>query len=173
MCLPWSGVVCFVGFHVFNPRPLSITLTAATDADVKSSTSVQKIYGYSALIGIGCGAVGQISYSIAQFKVDPDEVMSAIGFICTGQYFGIVFSLIISGAVFQNLAQQKIAALLPPGTPLSEIRAAVQGIGDVLDAQSQQTRAKVLNALLDSIHSVYPVSMTGAVLMVVTVLFLK
>jgi hypothetical protein len=134
---------------------------------------VQKIYGYSALIGLGCGAVGQISYSIAQFKVERDELMSAIGFICTGQYFGIVFALTVSGAIFQNLAQDKIAALLPPGTPIDEIRAAVQGLGDVLNAQTQKTRAKVLHALIDSIHSVWPVSISGAALMVATILFLK
>lgn len=99
--------------------------------------------------------------------------MPAIGFICTGQYSGIVFSLIVSGAVFQNLAQEKIASLLPPGTPLNEIRAAIQGLGNVLDEQKPEVRAKVLDALIESIHSAYAVSVFGAALMVFTVLFLK
>ncbi|EHL02582.1 putative HC-toxin efflux carrier TOXA [Glarea lozoyensis 74030] len=61
--------------------------------DISPASDTSSIYGYSSLIGIGAGAIGQLFYSVAQFKVKPNEIPASIGFICMGQYLGLTVSL--------------------------------------------------------------------------------
>ena len=47
---------------------------------ISPETSTSTIYGYSVLLGIGCGVTMQSGYSIIAAKVKPQEVPAAIGF---------------------------------------------------------------------------------------------
>ena len=55
---------------------------------VKSGTSTSKIYGYTVLIGIGGGMDAQAGFAIAQVKVQPHQIPSAIDFISLTQIDG-------------------------------------------------------------------------------------
>lgn len=141
------------------------------DADIDINSPSGKSYGYTALMGIGAGAIGQLSYSMAQFKVEPELVSSTVGLICMGQYFGITLGLTICGAIFQNLAQKKVSAALPPGTSIDDIRAAIQGLGDVFSNQDPRTNERVLEAIVWSVTRTYALAMAaGAAALLATLL---
>jgi hypothetical protein len=153
---------------------MSLTEHTSLDADIKPASNTSKIYGYSSLIGIGAGAIGQLFYSVAQFKVKPHEIPATIGFICMGQYVGLTVSLCISGSVFLNVAQKTVAALLPSGTPLQMVRAIIQGTDKtLLLAQTIQVQQEILVAVVNAIKNTYIVSLLGAALTVVATLLLK
>ncbi|EPE25899.1 MFS general substrate transporter [Glarea lozoyensis ATCC 20868] len=142
--------------------------------DISPASDTSSIYGYSSLIGIGAGAIGQLFYSVAQFKVKPNEIPASIGFICMGQYLGLTVSLCVSGSVFLNVAQKTVAALLPPETPLQIVRAIIQGTDQtLLLAQTIQVQQEILVAVVDAIKNTYIVSLLGAALTVVATLLLK
>ncbi|KAH9208644.1 hypothetical protein DL95DRAFT_414595 [Leptodontidium sp. 2 PMI_412] len=142
--------------------------------DINLSSDVGKLYGYSALIGIYGGAAGQLSYPAAQFRVDPKDIPSTIGFICLGQYTGLTLALCISGALFNNFAQNYVTMLLPPGTPIEITRSVIQGLDDTfLATQNPETRLLVLEAVVESIKKTYPVTIAVGCLMIVATLFLE
>jgi hypothetical protein len=115
-----------------------------------------------------------LAYSAAQFKVIPEYIPSTIGFICMGQYVGLTLALCTSGSIFLNLAQSKVAALLPGGTPVLEIRAMIQGVDKAgLAALSEDLRGQILDAVLASIQATYPVSIFGGALVIVATVLLK
>jgi len=115
-----------------------------------------------------------LSYSAAQFSVDPKDIPSTIGFICFGQYTGLTLALCISGAIFNNFAQNYVTLLLPPGTPIETVRAVIQGLGDTfLAAQSEETRVLILEAVVEAIKKTYPVTIAAGCLMIVATLFLE
>jgi len=144
------------------------------DADVSISSPVGKLYGYSALVGIGAGSAGQLSYSAAQFKVDPKYIPSTIGFICMGQYVGITLALCIEGSIFNNYGQRYVTALLPPGTPIEVVQAVIQGIDTtILAAQTEETRLAILEAVVEAIRKTYPVTIAAGCLMFAATLMLK
>lgn len=122
-------------------------------------------------MGIGAGAIGQLSYSIAQFKVDPSLVPEAVGLICMGQYLGITVGLTVSGAIFQNLAFNRVSAVLPAGTSADDVKAAIQGLEDTLASVDAITRREVLLAIVSAVNSTYTLAIAaGAVALVSTIL---
>jgi hypothetical protein len=144
------------------------------DSDVNITTSTSKIYGYTALIGIGTGAAGQLSYSAAQVNIDPKLIPSTIGFICMGQYIGLTLALCMSGAIFNNLSQQYVTPLLPPGTPPNIVRTIIQDIDTtILQEQTEEARLEILEAIIKSIIRTYPISITAGAAMVAATLLLK
>lgn len=125
-------------------------------------------------MGIGTGAAGQLSYSAAQVKVDPKYIPSTIGFICMGQYVGLTLALCMSGAIFNNLSLKYVAELLPPGTPTEVVRYVIQGIDTVtLQEQSEETKIKILEAIVKAISKTFPISITAGVAMIAATLLLK
>jgi hypothetical protein len=141
---------------------------------VKITSAVGKLYGYSALIGIGCGCAGQLSYSYAQFKVPVDQMSSTIGFICMGQYVGLTLAICIAGAIFNNYAQNSVAAILPADTPIETVRALIEGIDkEFLAKLSEKMRTAVLEAVVDSIKKAYAISIAAGALMIGVTLLLK
>jgi hypothetical protein len=179
---PWffaGGIFTIIGGSLLctSPRfPLSNyhTLLTLLDADVSISSPVGKLYGYSALVGIGGGAAGQLSYSAAQFKVDPKYIPSTIGFICMGQYVGLTLALCIEGSIFNNYGQRYVAALLPAGTPIEVVRAVIQGVDTtILAAQTEETRLAILEAVVQAIRKTYPVTIAAGCLMFGATLMLK
>lgn len=91
-----------------------------------------------------------------------------------GQYTGLTLALCISGAIFNNFAQNYVTELLPAGTPIEIIRAVIQGVDHTfLATQSAETRLLILEAVVESIKKTYPVPVAAGCLMIVATLFLK
>ena len=129
---------------------------------VKLDTSAANIYGYSILIGIGCGIFVQAGFAVAQAKVPADQLGAATGFIALGQLIGPTISLSIAGTVLINTATSGLESLLP-NTPVAEIKNAIAGTaGQLLSTLDAATRTQALNIIVNSIGKVYILAITAA-----------
>lgn len=87
------------------------------------------IYGYTSLLGIGCGASSKAPYSIDQALVAPEIVQLAIGFISCAQIDGAGIGVAISNGVFLKTAQNSIAKILPY-VDLRTNQGVISGVGN-------------------------------------------
>ena len=169
-----DALLCELLRKIWSPLKPLLILFQSLDADITIASSQSKVYGYSSLVGIGAGSIGQLFYSVAQFKVKPHDIPATIGFICMGQYVGLTVALCVSGSVFLNVAQKSVAALLPPGTPLETVRAIIQGTDkQALLAQTMEVQKKILVVVVDAIKNTYIIGLLGAALATVATLLLK
>lgn len=117
-----STVVVFTLFNGFTMPQLSrymlwflpsgavITAGAAMLYTIDSATSPSFIYGATALIGVGTGTCNA-AYTVAAAKVKPDEINDALSFMNIAQIGGIMHALAISGAIYQNIAENDLSSV--------------------------------------------------------------
>ncbi|KAJ5089071.1 major facilitator superfamily transporter [Penicillium argentinense] len=139
---------------------------------IGENTATSKVYGFSALIGIGAGMFIQTGFSVAQAKAIGRE-SDASSFIALAQNIGITIALAISGTVFQNQALEKLQVLLP-GQNREALRGALVGAGS---GQLKQLPADVRKAAIHEIvnamgHNYWLVVAAGCVA-VAGALFMK
>ena len=139
----------------------------------KVDTSAGAIYGYSVLVGLGCGFYTQVGYPVAQLKVSKASIPKVVAFIGYGQITGITLALTISNSIFLNEATNKIERILP-STAKGVVQQAVTGTGgtffQTLDASD---RKPVLEAIVQSIADVYIMIIAAGALTIVLSLFMK
>ncbi|KAL9018349.1 MAG: hypothetical protein Q9185_004318 [Variospora sp. 1 TL-2023] len=112
---------------------------------VTAKTSKSAIYGYSVLMGIGAGSFLQASFSVSQALVGPEDIPDAVGLISVGQSVGIVISLAIAGAIYQNTGFGAVQPLLPSLSP-------------------SNVRSKVIDAIIATMGRVYLLAIAGGAL---------
>lgn len=160
--MPWylfGGLICVAG------GALMYTVNQDTDAS--------HVYGYTLLIGVGVGMWIQASFSVAQAVVDKAHVPAAIGFITLAQFLGNTTALTIANAIFLNLAETKVQALLPAFAP-SQIQAAISGVtDDCIERLGPGVRARVIEAIVVSMGNTYILVITAGSLVAVRSLFMK
>ena len=140
---------------------------------VKVSTSTSTIYGYSILIGIGAGGYCQASFSVAQVKVQPQQIPVAIGFITMAQIGGGTIALAIANAVFLNQSTSKIIQILPT-VPIETVRNAIAGAGSsFFNGLEPGVKEQVLAAVVGSIDRVYILVITAGCISTVVAIFMK
>lgn len=140
---------------------------------VDLDTSTSKIYGYTILIGLGGGMYAQAGFAIAQVKVQPREIPSAIGFISLAQIGGATIALAIANSVFLNQATNGILAVVPD-QPRSVVQSAVSGAGSTFfQTLDPSVKTAVLRAITDAISRIYILSITGAALSIVLSVFMS
>ena len=143
---------------------------------------------YSVLLGAGAGSFLQAGYAISQALVEPSDIANVVGFMSVGksvfpnvthvlthfeaQSLGIVVSLGIAGAIFQNRAITKIQLILPfvdDGT----LRSAVTGTSsNFLAGLSPSLQDPVFAAIINALDDVYALVIAGGALTVVLALLL-
>ena len=122
---------------------------------VNLDTKAANLYGYSILVGIGCGIFVQAGFAIAQVKVPPEQLGAATGFVALGQLIGPTIALSVAGTVFIDTATSNLEALLP-NIPVATIKNAIAGTaGPLLATLDQTTRTDALKIIVDSIQKVY------------------
>ncbi|KAK7994404.1 hypothetical protein PG991_015992 [Apiospora marii] len=160
--MPWylfGGLICVAG------GALMYTVDQDTDAS--------RVYGYTVLIGVGVGMWIQASFSVAQAVVDTANVPAAIGFITLAQFLGNTTALAIANAIFLNLAETKVQALLPDFAP-DQIQAAISGVTeDFIERLGPEVRARVVEAIVTSMDKTYILVILAGSLVVVLSLFMK
>ena len=140
---------------------------------VSVDTKTAPVYGYSVLLGFGAGLFTQGPISVVQSLFPADRVADATAFVGFGQVVGIAIMLAVSNAVFLNKATDSIDRLLPD-TPLSEVQAAISGVGsDLVGNLSGDLRSAVLRAIVNSMNDVYILVMVAGAVTVVLCPFLK
>ncbi|GFN13269.1 hypothetical protein AtubIFM55763_001311 [Aspergillus tubingensis] len=160
--MPWflaGGILCLIG--------------SALMYTVGLTTSVAHIYGYTVLIGFGVGLFSQASFSIAQAVAEPHMAPSAVGFITCAQISGCTIALAIANALFLNKSVEGIKAVLP-NVSSSEVELAITGTGSQLfEGLSEETKNKVLEAIVKALNNSYILSMVAAALVVVLSVCMK
>jgi hypothetical protein len=154
---------------------VSMTAGGACMYTIDSDTSPSRIYGYSILLAIGCGAGNQAGYSIAAAKVKPEEIAAAIGFINVAQIGSIVISLTIAGSVFQNLAFSNLrSALEGHGFTESEIRSAVAGTQSaVFQRGTREVQQLAVKAIIKAMDSVFTLPIAAGAVTLVSSIFMR
>lgn len=137
--------------------------------DAKTSTST--IYGFSVLIGVGSGAMMQAAYSIGPAKVIPvwEDVPAVIGFINVAQIGGIIHSLAISGAIFQNYAFRYVSAAVKDlDLSAEQIRSAIAGTNSaVFEIMTPEQQSMAIGGIVHAMQKVYILIATAGALCVV------
>lgn len=127
-------------------------------------TDAALIYGFSVLIAFGCGLYTQGPISVVQSLFPADRVADATAFVGFGQVSGVAIMLAIANAVFLNQATIGIERLIP-STPLTQVQAAIQGVGsELFKNATEDVRTAILQVIVDSMNKVYIlVVVSGAV----------
>ncbi|KAJ5191896.1 uncharacterized protein N7498_010881 [Penicillium cinerascens] len=170
-----GGLMSKFGYYMpwYLTGGILTTIGGALMSIIDENSPNSRVYGYSALIGIGAGMFIQASFSVAQAKVSPSRASDASSFIALAQNLGIVLALAISGAVFQNKALDKLQSILP-NLPQHALRGAISGSNSgVLKQIPAETRLKVLHAVVDAMSRTYYLVVTAGALTVVGSLFMK
>ncbi|KAI9859548.1 MAG: hypothetical protein M1824_003714 [Vezdaea acicularis] len=157
--MPWyvfAGVFTIIG--------------AALMYTVDEHTTTARIYGYSILLAIGSGAACQASFSVAQAKVAPMDIPSAVGFITCAQIAGVTIALAIANSIFLNQSANNIRTILPD-VPLETVRSAISGVGSqFFNTLNADQKAAVLHIIIASIGRTYILAITaGCVLLILSV----
>jgi hypothetical protein len=136
-------------------------------------TKAAPIYGYSILMALGVGLFTQGPISVVQSLFPAHRISDATAFIGFAQVLGIAIMLAVANALFLNKATDGIQNLLP-NTPLSEVQAAVSGAGsELFQSLTGSLRNDVLQAIVDSINSVYILLLVAGAVPIVLCPFLK
>ena len=139
----------------------------------KVDTSAGAIYGYSVLVGLGCGLYVQLGYPVAQLKVDPASIPRVVAFIGCGQITGITLALVMSNSIFFNEATGKVETILP-SLQRGVVQQAITGTGGTFfQTLGPSDRKPVLEAIVQSIGNVYGMVIAAGALSVVLSLFMK
>ncbi|KAL8982097.1 MAG: hypothetical protein Q9205_003290 [Flavoplaca limonia] len=137
-----------------------------------SNTSASAVYGYSVLIGIGTGSFLQASYGVSQALVPPEEIPNAIGFISIGQSLGVVLFLSVAGTIFSNEAIKAVTPILV-GVSETDVEGAIAGTSSgIFETLDEVTRARVIEAIIQSLDKVYGIIIAGGALVFVLSFFL-
>ena len=139
---------------------------------VSSNTHVSTVLGFTVLIGAGAGSFLQAGYGITQAILSPEEVTDCVGFMSIAQSLGIVVSLAIAGAIFENQAVDHVARTLP-SYPRDQLRSAITGTYSsfLSSLNSPQTEKEVIHGIVEALSSVYIVVMVaGAVVTIIAIL---
>ncbi|KAI4254387.1 MAG: hypothetical protein L6R42_007212, partial [Xanthoria sp. 1 TBL-2021] len=139
---------------------------------VDCNTSASTVYGYSVLIGIGTGSFLQASYGVSQALLDPEDIPNAIGFISIGQSIGVVLFLSVAGTIFNNEAIKAVTPILV-GVSETEVEGAIAGTrSSIFETLDEATRARVVEAIIQSLDKVYGIIIAGGALVFILAFFL-
>ncbi|KAI9765802.1 MAG: hypothetical protein M1840_007084 [Geoglossum simile] len=124
---------------------------------VDENTSTSRIYGYSALLGIGAGCIIQTGFIVAQAVVPRSEMSSSVAFINLAQIGGLVLCLTLANTIFLNLAQKYVRDVLPDADP-NTIKAAISGsVSTLLRTLSPEVQKQIMQAVISAINKTYVV----------------
>ena len=176
--MPWylfGGALILVGSSLMCKSMFGLLtfphLTGNIDT-LDSNTSASAVYGYSVLIGIGTGSFLQASYGVSQALVNPEDIPNAIGFISIGQSIGVVFFLSVAGTIFNNEAIKTVTPILV-GVTEAEVEGAIAGTSSsIFETLDEATRARVVEAIIQSLDKVYGLIIGGGALVFILAFFL-
>ncbi|KAI9677145.1 MAG: hypothetical protein M1829_002719 [Trizodia sp. TS-e1964] len=173
-CMVNGGVMSKTGYYMpwylFGGVLTIVGSALMFTVDEFSSTS--SIYGYTVLIGIGTGAFCQASFSVAQGKVEPEEIPLAVGFITCAQTAGVTIALAIANSIFLNQSTNDIVKILPD-VPITTVQSAISGAGSAFfNTLDDGVRAQVIHVIVSSISKTYALGITAGCIAVVLSIFL-
>lgn len=175
LCVANGAIMSITGYYFpwYIAGGIFTLIGAALMYTVNNDSSTASVYGYTILLAIGAGAFVQASFSVAQAKVQPQDIPLAIGFITAGQIGGVTISLAIANSVFLNKSTNGIQAILP-NIPKEQVQAAISGAGSTfLNGLDDTTKRHILEAIVNAIKNVYILEIVAGVLALLLALLMK
>lgn len=100
-------------------------------------------------------------FSVVQVMLPPHDANAAVGFMAFGQALGGIIVLGAAGSVFQNLAPQYIAPVLPDATA-AEIQAVMAGTNSAyFKGLDEEVRSQVVAAITRALARTFAVSIAA------------
>ncbi|KAJ5736908.1 DNA repair protein RAD50 [Penicillium malachiteum] len=152
----------YMPWYVFGNA--AVIVGSALMFTINSKTSAAHVYGYTFLIGVGVGCFQSAGVAVASAIAAPADVNNAVSLMTIAQICGVLASLCVDGAVFQNLAISKISSVLP-GYSESDISSLTAGTsGSVYQNLTSAQQSAVVDAVSDSIRRVflYPLAVSAS-----------
>ncbi|KAI1660857.1 MFS general substrate transporter [Daldinia decipiens] len=140
---------------------------------INVSTSEAHIYGYTVLLGGGCGAYFTAGFSVIQSLVPVSELSNAISFMATAQTFGQIIVLSLAGSVFQNVAVRLIRQTLPEVSAQDAIQLTAGTTSPMFEALSHDNQTLVIEQLTLAIRDVFIVLVGTSGLGLIASIFLS
>ncbi|RYP50673.1 hypothetical protein DL769_010922 [Monosporascus sp. CRB-8-3] len=146
---------------------------AALMTTIKPSISNSALYGYTVLIGLGVGAFQSAGIGVASALAPPSELSNVVSVMTVAQVLGIIFSLAISGSIFQNQSIKYIAAAMP-NVPEDELAQLITGAsGAFYQNLSDSDQALVVEQIMNAIRGSFYYLVGSTALGFITSLFLS
>lgn len=112
-------------------------------------------------------------FSVVQVMLPPSDANAAVGFMSFGQALGGIVVLGAAGSVFQNLAAEYIAALLP-GASSAEIQAVMAGTNSAFyQGLDPALKAQVVEAITKALSRTFAVNIAATAVAFVCSLFMS
>ncbi|KAK8004477.1 hypothetical protein PG989_004196 [Apiospora arundinis] len=124
---------------------------------LKPSTPVANLYGFSVIMGAGCGLTMQLGYAVTSLKVKPEDAVNAITLQNVSQIGSQVLCLVIAGRVYQSTAVSNLTPVLAgQGFGLQEIQNAAAGAQSTIFKEIDgPLRAAALDAVTGAMQTTF------------------
>jgi hypothetical protein len=160
--MPWytvGGALVLIGGTLFY-------------STVDKTTPVAKIYGYSAITGLGGGIYLQTGFFIAQGLVERTRITDAWSFITYSQVVGSTIALAIANSVFLNEAQDNVVCIMPNiGT--REVQTVISGASEPIEGLTEDLGREVEEEIVRAMEDTYILVTTAGALTLVLSLLMK
>ncbi|KAK6832902.1 hypothetical protein PG987_007596 [Apiospora arundinis] len=124
---------------------------------LKPSTPVANLYGFSVIMGAGCGLTMQLGYAVASLKAKPEDAVNAITLQNVSQIGSQVLCLVVAGRVYQSTAVSNLTPVLAgQGLGLQEIQNAAAGAQSTIFKEIDgPLRAAALDAVTGAMQTTF------------------
>ncbi|KAK2749204.1 hypothetical protein FQN57_006819 [Myotisia sp. PD_48] len=161
----------YIPWYIF--AGITITAGSALMFTIDAATSSSRVYGYSALIGMGVGSAVQAGFPVVQVLVPPEEISNAIGFISVAQSTGITVFYAIAGSVYLNQAVRFVGRVLPSSYSASDIRGMAAGTSsEGFTELDNSIKDEVVVAIIKAMDRVWLLLLTGGAVALILSFFL-
>ncbi|KAL3462645.1 major facilitator superfamily domain-containing protein [Aspergillus heterothallicus] len=149
---------------------LSPALVFATIVTTRTSVSI--IYGLEAVLGLGLGLYVQASFAVIQAVTSPADSTYGLTMMIFAQLSGMTIGMSVTGAIFVNVAQNRLFALLPH-LPREQVSSLVSGTrSGLLKTLPAATRNLTLEAIVVAWRGIFICVSIGVVVSLVCAIFL-
>ncbi|KAH6638613.1 major facilitator superfamily domain-containing protein [Truncatella angustata] len=150
-----------------------ILIGSSLMSTLSPSTSEARLYGYTVLIGGGCGSFFTAGFSVVQALVPVAELSNAISFMALGQTMGQIVILSLGGTLFQNIGSRGIKQIIPGISTQDAIHLTTGIHSSQFQSLGPELQAQVIAQVTLSIRNVFIVMVSTSALALIMSLSLS
>ncbi|KAI9164036.1 Efflux pump DEP3 [Paramyrothecium foliicola] len=170
-----GGMMPKLGYHMpwYVFGNVMVLIGSALMFTIDYHTSASRIYGYTAMIGIGVGSFLAAGFSVTQALISVEDLNNAIGFMSVGQALGGITLLGMAGSLFTNIGAQKIASVLPDLSEAEVQSITVGASSPLFKSLTGDVKEAVVEQITLAIRNAFAIQIAGAALGLIASLFLS
>jgi hypothetical protein len=142
---------------------------------INSQSSESRVMGFQAIVGLGLGTVWQLALPITSVILPPQHRLDAVAIFNMVQTGGVAVSLMIAGAVYQNVGFDLVnAAVDGQGFTSHGIRELLSGTDSPITAAHQPDMlAHIVDAVIETILRCYYLIIAAGAICLIAGCFMK